>query len=44
MRRRHTKAQIAAAARAWDEATLSNDYLFNRVMRKSTPSYRPCSG
>ena len=34
MRRRHTKAQIAAAARAWDEATLSNDYLFNRVMQQ----------
>ena len=34
MRRRHTKAQLAAAARAWDEATLSNDYLFNRVMQQ----------
>ena len=34
MRRRHTKAQIAAAARTWDEATLSNDYLFNRVMQQ----------
>lgn len=34
MRHRHTKAQLAAATRAWDEATLSNDYLFNRVMQQ----------